>query len=285
MEQILQRKFKVSNAKVMIKQKELFRLARVRCRSRWAAGNECLIVGCLELACKLFSHPFDREIAYQVCGQKLVYNNSLNSLRNLLGITDSLSIKELCVKFGCTMLGTLVRSNFEAFKEKFLQGLPQEKRHQTTFSKSVYLAVAFFLTAKSKKCKVDRGKLRQLAHNCSESEFSIIQAQFEKLLPHLNIPEVGKKREKVKAVVERDDISSSTEGERSHTELTTYNRERKILAKKEGRKRKTMGCGEKENKKNAKRSKLKISDSAPGKILKRSLRSSPGLKGLRESPA
>lgn len=182
----LQRKFEVRDEKVLLKTRELVRLAEVRCRSMWAQNQRCVGLCCFEIAAKLLGSHIDRSLAVRISGVKTAarYQSKLTMVRNVLGIKSTISIRELCVRFGCQSLGTQAIDLKKAYCGRFLQGLSQSSQACADFSNGAYAAAAFYLTARKNKAKVSRKKLVSVA-GCSESKFASVITSFLKLCKDL----------------------------------------------------------------------------------------------------
>ncbi|XP_073315875.1 origin of replication complex subunit 6-like [Primulina huaijiensis] len=171
------RKLGLSESKQLIrKAAELRRLADIQFDSSIiGVGEVCKAIICLEIAASRMEVMFDRQAAVKLSGMsEMAYNRSFNSMQNGIGVKNNLDIRELAIQFGCVMLIPFVRKGLALYKDRFLASLPPSRRGSTDFGRPVFTAIAFYLSAKKHKLKVDKFKLIELA-GTSESEFSSVR--------------------------------------------------------------------------------------------------------------
>ncbi|CAN1321583.1 Origin of replication complex subunit 6 [Linum perenne] len=107
-------------------------------------GEVCKTVMCLEIAATRLQAMFDRRAAMKISGMsEKAYTRSFNLLQNSIGFK---------------------------YKDRFLASLPASRRASADFTRPVFTAVAFYLSAKKQKLKIDKDKLIQVC-GTSESEF------------------------------------------------------------------------------------------------------------------
>ncbi|KAK1308088.1 Origin recognition complex subunit 6 [Acorus calamus] len=164
------------------KAEELRRLCDVRFDSSLiGVGEVCKSIICLEIAASRLQAMFDRQAAIRVSGMsEKAYIRSSNALQNCLGVKTKLDVRELGIQFGCVRLIPFVQKGLSAYKERFLAALPASRRATTDFSRPVFTAVAFYLSAKKHKLKVDKLKLIELC-GTSESEFTSVSTSMNDL--------------------------------------------------------------------------------------------------------
>ncbi|CAN1357281.1 Origin of replication complex subunit 6 [Linum perenne] len=107
-------------------------------------GEVCKAVMCLEIAATRFQVIFDRKMGMKLSGMsEKAYTRSFNLLQNSIGVK---------------------------YKDRFLASLPDSRRSSADFTRPVFTAVAFYLSAKKQKLKIDKDKLIEVC-GTSESEF------------------------------------------------------------------------------------------------------------------
>lgn len=180
--QSLYTSLKITNVKVKRKAEEFLRLLDVRAPGgfKHSTGKSAV---CLHLACRLFGESFDKTLAARVCGiDPKSYIQMYTSISNILDVKNcGPSLKELGIKFGCPDAASLAERALAIYKERFLQGLPENRKPHTDFTKPVFTAVAFFLSAEYKKVKIDKSKLLDMTETTS-SEFATIKESMEELV-------------------------------------------------------------------------------------------------------
>lgn len=104
--------------------------------------------------CCLHAHP---GVCPRFCPQ--VYRNAKAALQKVLGVVPKATARDLCIQFGCARHDQSVRACLAAYKERFDRSLPEVQRGHVDFSRTVFLAAAFYLVARKNKVAVDRTKL------------------------------------------------------------------------------------------------------------------------------
>ncbi|KAK1284538.1 Origin recognition complex subunit 6 [Acorus calamus] len=180
----LSRKLGISEASkpLIRKAEELRRLCDVRFDSSLiGVGEVCKSIICLEIAASRLQAMFDRQAAIRVSGMsEKAYIRSSNALQNCLGVKFVFFPFGIGIQFGCVRLIPFVQKGLSAYKERFLAALPASRRATTDFSRPVFTAVAFYLSAKKHKLKVDKLKLIELC-GTSESEFTSVSTSMNDL--------------------------------------------------------------------------------------------------------
>ncbi|RAL48427.1 unnamed protein product [Cuscuta campestris] len=144
-------------------------------------GEVCKAIICLEIAASEMGVIFDRHAAIRMSGMsEKAYNRSFNSMQNGVGIKNKLDIRELAIQFGCIRLIPIVQKGLAQYKERFVTSLPPSRRLSADFTRPVFTAVAFYLSAKKHKLKVDKIKLIEIC-GTSESEFSNVSTSMKDL--------------------------------------------------------------------------------------------------------
>ncbi|CAN0925991.1 Origin of replication complex subunit 6, partial [Linum grandiflorum] len=134
-------------------------------------GEVCKAVMCLEIAATRFQVIFDRKIAMKLSGMsEKAYTRSFNLLQNSIGVKTKLDVRALAIQFGCVRIIPCVQKGLSLYKDRFLASLPVSRRASADFTRPVFTAVAFYLSAKKQKLKIDKDKLIEVC-GTSESEF------------------------------------------------------------------------------------------------------------------
>ncbi|XP_031093161.1 origin of replication complex subunit 6 [Ipomoea triloba] len=144
-------------------------------------GEVCKAIICLEIAASGMEVIFDRQAAIRLSGMsEKAYNRSFNSMQNGIGVKNKLDIRELAIQFGCIRLIPIVQKGLSLYKDRFVTSLPPSRRLSADFTRPVFTAVAFYLSAKKHKLKVDKDKLIELC-GTSESEFVSVSTSMRDL--------------------------------------------------------------------------------------------------------
>lgn len=176
-------KLRVSSDKQIVsKATEFDRLAALRWGATGDQDAQIRSLLCVIIASQKYNKDVDPAYAIKVCGSQAKYHKSLTSLRHLLGIRATLSMKELCTKFKCPQIETFGTKILDLFRERYTAELPLVSRDKVDLSKSSLTVVAFIIAAKKHKVKVDRPTLVSLA-TTSDKELTQITADFHRLLP------------------------------------------------------------------------------------------------------
>ncbi|CAN1357276.1 Origin of replication complex subunit 6 [Linum perenne] len=134
-------------------------------------GEVCKAVMCLEIAATRFQVIFDRKMGMKLSGMsEKAYTRSFNLLQNSIGVKTKLDVRALAIQFGCVRIIPYVQKGLSLYKDRFLASLPDSRRSSADFTRPVFTAVAFYLSAKKQKLKIDKDKLIEVC-GTSESEF------------------------------------------------------------------------------------------------------------------
>ncbi|CAH9091897.1 unnamed protein product [Cuscuta europaea] len=177
------KKLGLSENKMLIrKAAELRRQADIQFDSSViGVGEVCKAIICLEIAASGMGVIFDRQAAIKLSGMtEKAYNRSFNSLQNGIGVKSKLDIRELAIQFGCIRLIPIVQKGLALYKDRFVTSLPPSRRLSADFSRPVFTAVAFYLSAKKHKLKVDKVKLIEIC-GTSNSEFASVSTSMKDL--------------------------------------------------------------------------------------------------------
>ncbi|CAI9096619.1 OLC1v1032810C1 [Oldenlandia corymbosa var. corymbosa] len=177
------RKLGVSQNKPLVrKAAELRRLADVQFNSSAiGVGEICKAIICLEVAASRMDVIFDRQAAIRLSGMsEKAYIRSFNLMQNGMGVKNKIDVRELAIQFGCVRLVPFVHKGLSSYKERFLSSLPPSRRGTADFTRPVFTAVAFYLSAKKHKLKVDKIKLIEIC-GTSESEFTSVSTSMKDL--------------------------------------------------------------------------------------------------------
>ncbi|CAH9100952.1 unnamed protein product [Cuscuta europaea] len=144
------KKISLSENKMFIrKAAELRRQADIQFDSSViGVGEVCKAITCLEIAAFGMGVIFDRQAAIKLSGMtEKAYNRSFNSLQNGIGVKSKLDIRELTIQFGCIRLIPFVQKGLAVYKDRFVTSLPPSRRLSADFSRPVFTAVTFYLSA------------------------------------------------------------------------------------------------------------------------------------------
>lgn len=175
---VLQRKLGlVENVQLRRKAQELLRLCAVKFESAtFGVGELAKATICIELACAALDVRVDRSRAVKVSGlSEKAYLRAYTAVQNALGLRPKVDIRELAVRFGCCRLVDSVHRHFTIFKHRFIADLPEVRRAAADFSRPVFVACVFYLTARKNKLNVDKVKLLE-ATGTGEHEFAAVKS-------------------------------------------------------------------------------------------------------------
>ncbi|KAJ7953799.1 origin of replication complex subunit 6 [Quillaja saponaria] len=180
----LAKKLGLSESKLVIrKAAELRRLCDVQFDSSiLGVGEVCKAVICLEIAATRLGMIFDRSSAITLSGmsEKAYSRSYIRCIMVSVSSGMKLDVRELAIQFGCIRIIPLVRNGLKLYKDRFISSLPASRRASADFTRPVFTAVAFYLSAKKHKLKVDKLKLIDLC-GTSESEFSCVSTTMNDL--------------------------------------------------------------------------------------------------------
>ncbi|KAL5053153.1 hypothetical protein RYX36_033835 [Vicia faba] len=181
------KKLGLSDSKLLIqKAAELRRLCDVHFDSSIIGiGEVAKAIICMEIAAMRLSVLFDQSSAVKLSGML------------------KLDVRELAIRFGCVRIIPYVRDYLKFYKDRFLDSLPAARRVSADFTRLVFMAVAFYLSAKKQKLKVDKIKLIELC-GTSESEFSSVISTSMKDLCHDVFGIAKEKKDPTKLKTNRD---------------------------------------------------------------------------------
>ncbi|CAN1197426.1 Origin of replication complex subunit 6 [Linum perenne] len=115
-------------------------------------GEVCKAVMCLEIAATRFQVIFDRKMGMKLSGMsEKAYTRSFNLLQNSIGVKTKLDVRALAIQFGCVRIIPYVQKGLSLYKDRFLASLPDSRRSSADFTRPVFTAVAFYLSAKKQK--------------------------------------------------------------------------------------------------------------------------------------
>lgn len=177
-------KFRVTNKQIEVKANEYIRLADVRGKM-FPGGGDVKNLCCFVLACQKYGQEFDRSLCARICGSQIKFQRQLVGVKNLLGIKDTLTIKELSIKFGLAgenVLIALATEILDEYDKRYRAKLPLAQRQYVDFSGAAYKAACFYLAAKTRRKKVDRKRLLQFS-NTVERQLSLICKAIAELVP------------------------------------------------------------------------------------------------------
>lgn len=138
-------------------------------------ANMAKVMICVELACLFHDLPYNKTELVKLSGtMPQDYVSSLNLVRNILGIKPQVQFSALCKEFGCPGLTGPAEKCLEMYRRKLMEknsAASVKTNRVIDFSAPVYKAVAFYVTAKHLKFKVDKNKLMEVT-NCTVVQFT-----------------------------------------------------------------------------------------------------------------
>lgn len=153
----------ISNPRLASKSNELLRLSFVRLPAGGLGQGElCRAVCCLDLAATTLQTSLDvAQLRRIVTVSEKTYRNSKTTLQKVLKLGIRTSARDLCIQFGCAGIERQVKTALDTYKAAFIESLPQGYSQSIVvdFSRPVFLAAAFFATARKHKVSVDRRRL------------------------------------------------------------------------------------------------------------------------------
>lgn len=124
---------------------------------------------------------FDRTKAIKVSTiSEKAYVRSSMAIKTALDLRPQVDMRHLALQFGCVRLIGSAQKTFGMYKKRFTEGLPEARRAGVDFSRPVFAAVAFYLTARKNKLKADVHELVKLC-GTSEEEFGSVRASMVNL--------------------------------------------------------------------------------------------------------
>ncbi|KAL5098861.1 hypothetical protein RYX36_003188, partial [Vicia faba] len=168
------KKLGLSDSELLIrKAAELRRLYDIHFNSSIiGVGEVAKAIICMEIAATRLGVLFDRSSVVKLSGMsERAYIRSYKSHHNGIGVKLKLDVRELAIRFGCVGIIPYVCDGLKLYKDRFLASLPGARRVSANFTRPVFMAVAFYLSAKKQKLKVDKIKLIELC-GTSQLEFS-----------------------------------------------------------------------------------------------------------------
>lgn len=195
------RRFHVPPA-VAEKAMEYYRLAEMKCT---AVRGTCLILVCIQLACRQLGEPFDKKQAQKLSGAQLkAYTNACRTVEEMLNIQSNQSLKDFAVKFGCMeaeeLAGVILQNYKVAIDRRCAQG------QHVDLSKSDFLLAAIYVACKALKFRCDKTQFESL---CSKNVFQKLSKEMHTHLPKdLDKYKEGPVKESLKR--QRDDPKSDS---------------------------------------------------------------------------
>jgi len=211
----------ITNTNVIRKAEEFMRLTKIRCPVGIGAAESCKPAACLGLACRLLGEDFDKGAAVKASGSaEKIYQHAYVSLQNILNVRPELTAHQLSVHFGAGLrLSDATESTLKKYKASFLKGLSSHEQLHADFSNTVFIAVAFYLTAQSLKMKIDKKKLLNFA-DMSSADFLKVSSSMGELCFGKALGSSGTKTAKLNDALtekrkrEEDEELSDLEGEK-----------------------------------------------------------------------
>jgi hypothetical protein len=204
----------ISNPRLTSKSNELLRLSFVRLPAGGLGQGElCRAVCCLDLAATTLQTSLDvAQLRRIVTVSDKTYRNSKTTLQKVLKLGIRTSARDLCIQFGCAGIERQVKAALDTYKAAFIESLPQGYSQSIVvdFSRPVFLAAAFFATARKHKVSVDRRRLLEPL-GIYPKEFSDTIQSMTRLCPDLfpatpfNNMTATIKAQKRKSIIENDD--------------------------------------------------------------------------------
>lgn len=199
---------------------EYERLLSLRLTSSHNVSYTAKYVICLDLASYKLGIPIDVVSALKYSGlKKPAYDNSKSMVEKLLGISELLTIKNVCLKYECTSVEALANSIMKKYKKCDRKGLDMSHRQ--------YVCMAVYQACRHSKVKVAKTKLmsasrlKPMQWNQLESEWTdFVDINFSQT----NGKTTGKKTESMQ-IEKIDDCYDENENavdESTETQLEDY---------------------------------------------------------------
>jgi origin recognition complex subunit 6 len=211
----------ISNPRLTSKSNELLRLSFVRLPAGGLGQGElCRAVCCLDLAATTLQTCLDvAQLRRIVTVSEKTYRNSKTTLQKVLKLGVRTSARDLCIQSGCAGIERQVKAALDTYKAAFIESLPQGYSQSIVvdFSRPVFLAAAFYATARKHKVSVDRRRLLEPL-GIYPKEFSDTIQSMTRLCPDLfpappsNNMTATIKSQKRKSITENDDNDGSRPG-------------------------------------------------------------------------
>ncbi|KAK4763122.1 hypothetical protein SAY86_008890 [Trapa natans] len=172
---VIGKRLGISDKQLIRKAAEIRRLCDLRFfSSAIGMGEVCKAIICLEIAANRSEIMFDRPNAVKLSGvSEKAYNRCFNCMQNIIGVENTLDVRELGIQFGCIRLIPFVKKGLSTYKERFVASLPASRRATADITRPVFTAVAFYLSAKKHKLKIDKLKFIEVC-GTSEREFTCV---------------------------------------------------------------------------------------------------------------
>ncbi|XP_071815324.1 origin recognition complex subunit 6-like [Apostichopus japonicus] len=147
---------------------ELDRLCQVRCSGGGLASlsftGSCRTVLCLELAATSQGERFDQKLAVKLSGlTSTSYKSSLQTLRRLLELEESYSLRDIAVKFGCSEAVTKAQEMLARYVKDFEVTASDRTKDDVDFNRPLFSCSALYAVCRQMKIKVDKSKMIELA--------------------------------------------------------------------------------------------------------------------------
>ncbi|CAG9764770.1 unnamed protein product [Ceutorhynchus assimilis] len=165
-------KLNVHDETVLKKTEEFVRLYQSK-GSIKTLNLQATTILCLDLACLSLGNGFDKEAALILSGlKKSAYQNNLNNIEKILGLDKPISITDICVKLGCTVI--------KEDAEKILTRYQKLDNKIKDLEHPQYVAAATFVACKAKKVSIDKSKIVTLSR-LKPSQWKELISMFESL--------------------------------------------------------------------------------------------------------
>ncbi|XP_074646352.1 origin recognition complex subunit 6-like [Tubulanus polymorphus] len=151
-------KLGIHSQSVLRKTEELSRLAKTQhSTSNSLTINEtCRVVMFLDLASSACAQPIDKTLAIKMSGvSKKVYNMSYKTVESLLGLQKQVSVRDLCVQFGCTDAVDWAKQVLQSYGLE----LSDKGQEDIDLSRPLFQGAAVVASCRKLKIKIDRSKL------------------------------------------------------------------------------------------------------------------------------
>ncbi|KAK3527878.1 hypothetical protein QTP86_009837 [Hemibagrus guttatus] len=146
-------KMGITSPKVLSQAEEYMRLSQVKCTGLTGSTASSKAVICLELAATAMKCPIDKEYVVKLSGlNKKAYQSSLKAMECILGIQNSLGLKDLAVQYGCM---EAVKAASQIL-QRYGSSLPAAQQQDLDLSKPLFTTAALFTACKCMKIRVDK---------------------------------------------------------------------------------------------------------------------------------
>ncbi|XP_030811762.1 origin recognition complex subunit 6 [Camarhynchus parvulus] len=192
------------------KAEEYLRLSQVKCTGLMAQMTATSsAVMCLDLAAGFMKQPVDKSYCVKLSGlNKTTYQSSMKSLECLLGVNQSLGMRDLAVQFCCSEAVTMASEILQRYE----CSLSEAQRADLDFSKPLFVTAALCTACRCLKLKVDKTKMVATS-GVKKAIFDRLCNQMEKISQQLSkaVPLAAETPESLQSTLEQCEQEDGSE--------------------------------------------------------------------------